>query len=259
VAPRAWDRTEARGAYRRRIRCVNDPDEPGRSYGELEDDFHHFRVEIDHADGVITDVRGSGVRGPWTACMDAGVKLLPLIGQPLSWRSTAVGDYAEARQNCTHMFDLAGLLVAHATRTETVRQYDLEVTDRAGDPAECDALIWRDGELALNWHLVADEIATPADWVGAPIHKKFIAWAESNLERDKAEAAIALKRIINISIGRAVIDLDRHDNAGDIGPQMHQRCHTYQPGVAEVALRVRGTGRDFTDHPEVLLADMHLR
>ena len=191
--------------------------------------------------------------------MDAGIKLAPLVGQPLSWRSTAVGDYAEARQNCTHMFDLAGLVVAHATRPERVRQYDFEVTDRSGSPAEGDARAWRDSELVLAWHLADDEIAAPAEWVGAPIHNKFLAWAEANLDPDEAEAAIALKRIVNISHGRVVIDLDELEHADEVGVTMHQRCHTFQPDVAPVAIRNRGSARDFTDHPEVLLADMDLR
>jgi len=259
VAPRSWDRPNPDGTYRRRIRCVNDPDNPGRTYGELEDDFHHFRVEIEHSGGTITAVDGAGLRGPWTTCMDAGVKLAPLIGRPLSPRSTAVGDYAEARENCTHMFDLAGLVVAHATRSTETRQYDMEVTDRAGQPTECEARIWRDGEFVLEWFLVAEEIAAPRRWVGAPIHNRFIVWAETNLGADEAEAAIALKRIVNISIGRAMMDLDQFERAADLGPHMHHRCHTFHPDVAEVAIRDRGSGRDFSDYPEVLLSDMHLR
>jgi hypothetical protein len=32
-------------------------------------------------------------------------------------------------------------------------------------------------------------------------------------------------------------------------------CHSFTPGIAERALRVRGTTRDFTHRPEALLAE----
>jgi hypothetical protein len=263
VAPRAWDGSldpaGRRGLYRRRIRLVNDPEHPGRSFGELEDDFHHFRVDISHADGTITGVSGTGVRGPWTTCMDAGVKLAPLVGQPVSLSSTAVGDYTDARQNCTHMFDLAGLVVAQAARNTETRQYDMEFSDRRGAPSVAQARIWRDGALVLEWALEDEQIAAPVDWVGAPIHDKFIVWAEANLDPDLAEAAIALKRIVNISLGRTMIDLDELELASDIAARMHGACHTYQQGNAAVAIRHKGSARDFTDTPGVLLSDMHLR
>ena len=42
------------GSYRRRIRMVTT--EPGVVVGGLEDDFHHFEVELRHADGIVTHV-----------------------------------------------------------------------------------------------------------------------------------------------------------------------------------------------------------
>ena len=53
----------------------------------------------------------------------------------LSGRCLAVGDWAPPRLNCTHMFDLAGLAVAHAARQAITdigggaerRQYDVEI------------------------------------------------------------------------------------------------------------------------------------
>src|SRR6266576_2712308 len=72
----------------RRIRLVNI--DSTITVGELEDDCHHFR-------------------GPWTTCGKAGEPLRAIEGHPLRPRASAIGAYADARANCTHLFDLTGL------------------------------------------------------------------------------------------------------------------------------------------------------
>ena len=103
-----------------------------RAWGELEDDFHHFRVELRHDGSLVTDVVGSGLRSPWTTCLDAGVPLRALVGTRLTTGPLALS-HLDARQNCTHMFDLAGLIVTHAARgVDGDRVYDIAVDDPAG-------------------------------------------------------------------------------------------------------------------------------
>src|SRR5207245_277647 len=114
---------------------------------ELEDDFHHFRVTVAHDGARVTGVRGVGVRFPWSTCPLAADRLAPLVGMPLSVRSTAVGDVVSARDNCTHMFDLAGLAVAHAARVGARRQYDVVVADPVDDRRQ--VTLDRDGEPLL--------------------------------------------------------------------------------------------------------------
>ena len=114
AVPRASERPWGDGTYRRRILVRR---AGARAWGELEDDFHHFRVELRHDGSLVTDVVGSGLRSPWTTCLDAGVPLRTLVGTRLTTGPLALS-HLDARQNCTHMFDLAGL-----TGTENV--YDL--------------------------------------------------------------------------------------------------------------------------------------
>src|SRR4030081_3400195 len=141
------DMTYPSGRYRRRIRITaggrsqlqsgeREPKRSGRSQlqsgdvvAELEDDFHHFRVTVAHDGARVTGVRGMGVRFPWSTCPFAAAQLEPLVGMPLSTRSTAVGDVVSARDNCTHMFDLAGLAVAHPARGDDRREDDGVVLD----------------------------------------------------------------------------------------------------------------------------------
>ena len=175
-------------------------------------------------------------------------------------QASAIGGYAEARDNCTHLFDLTGLTMAHAFRPQAERQYDMLVTDMQGPPSFAqEAVIWCDGLEVVRWELEEREVVAPAAWAGAPLRNKFIRWAEERLDPDTAEAAIALRRVIDISMSR-IGDLDRFDRAEVVtGSVMMGRCMTYSPQNVAVALRVKGSARSWHDHGHLMLADMHLR
>jgi hypothetical protein len=256
IAPRAFDTPYGEGLYRRRIRLVNLAAD--RAAGELEDDFHHFRAEIRHDGATILAAEGTELRSPWSTCAFATEPLRAIEGHPIARSSTAIGRYAAARVNCTHLFDLAGLVVAHAARAQTERRYDIELTDPTGSRGTCRASMWRDGALVLEWAIAEGEIAGPAPWAGAPLRNGFIAWAEQRCDRDLAEAAIALRRIIDIARGRSA-DLDALDNAAAASDRMMGKCHTYSPATVDIAVRNRGSARHFAGHPELLLTDMEVR
>ncbi|MCU1463213.1 MAG: hypothetical protein JWO37_3288 [Acidimicrobiales bacterium] len=232
--------------YRRRIRLVGSD---GRVVGDLEDDFHHFRVAIDHDGERVTGISGEGVRFPWSTCPLAAEALLPITGMALSTRSTAVGDATAARDNCTHMFDLAGLAVAHAARGATTRQYDIFIPD--GVPPDGMATLALDGSPVLAWEVDMNQVLGPPPFAGVPLRAGFLAWAEANLDADAAEAAIVLRRALHIAHGR-IKDLDGHDTADELFPMMSGSCWTFTPGRAEVAMRMKGSTRDFSASPDDL-------
>jgi hypothetical protein len=246
------------GSYRRRIRLV--ATEPGVVEAALEDDFHHFEVTLRHDGARVIAVEGRSVRWPWSTCPGAAEPLRALADMALSPRCLAVGGQADPRANCTHMFDLAGLAVAHAARAgagrggASSRQYDAEVpfgaTVSDGEPVT--VRLWRDGERVLEWVLDGRSIATPQMYTDAPWQGGFFRWADATLPVDEAEAAIVLRRACEIGTGRGM-DLDGYDKASELGPMMAGICHTMQPGVMEVAVRNKGSIRDFSDDPDALL------
>lgn len=262
----AFDRVEAippldhavfgSGLCRRRIRLRNMGTE--LTVGELEDDFHHFRVELYHDGDRIREVRATPLRGPWTTCMEVGEPLREIEGQPLSARSTTIGKYAAATSNCTHLFDLAGLAIAHATRDIETRQYDLLITDTSDEVRELVA--WRDGESVFRWTVGDQGIISPDGHADVPIFAKFIPWAEQNLSVDDAEAAIALRRMLHIAIGREV-DIDEFANPNEHVDGPTGRCYSYTPEVAVRAIRHHDSSRDFVDEASasLLLSDMSVR
>lgn len=243
------DMTHPSGSYRRRIR-ITASRTARHVTAELEDDFHHFRVTVEHDGARVTGVRGEGVRYPWSTRPFAAAQLEPLVGMSLSTRSTAVGDIVSARDNCTHMFDLAGLAVAHAARGGDRREYDVAVSDPVDHRRR--ATLDRDGGRLLAWLVDNHTILEPAPFGGQALRGGFLTWAEATLEPDPAEAAIVLRRACHIAHGR-IQDLDVYDDAGPLLPVMSGACFTFQPERAPQARRMKGTIRDFTDAPERLL------
>ncbi len=224
--------------------------------GELEDDPHHFRVRLWHDGRAVVRVEGEGVRIPWTTCGEATGPLRSLVGMDLSPSSTAVAAAGDPRANCTHMFDLAGLAVAHAASGRATRQYDCAIPEPVEGPTV--ATLDRDGERLLTWNIGLRGIDGPPPFDGAPLMGPFLAWAESHLSPDLAEAAIVLRRACQIARSR-LFQLDGFARAASMGHadtvRDRGRCYTFSPSVMQRALRTRGTQRDFTSRPEALLAD----
>jgi hypothetical protein len=238
------------GIYRRRIRLVAD----GSSVtADLEDDFHRFGVDLVHDGSQVVSVRGRAHRFPWTTCAAAVGPLTALEGMPLSTDATAAGAWTNPRHNCTHLFDLAGLAVAHAGAGRDRRQYDVEVPDRDGDGLTTNPRLWRDGSLVLSWRLRHLTIEDPHPFAGVALRGSFMRWARESLDPDTAEAAVVLRRACEISYGR-LQDLDAYDVASDLGDVMLGTCHAFQPGTIEVGIRRKGSGRDFSESPDGLLA-----
>ena len=238
------------GSLRRRVEVSSRTDGPGtgEARGAVEDDFHHFKVTVRAKDGVVVEVNSEAPRHPNSLCPTAGGRLAELVGMPLSEVSVAVMERTDARQQCTHQIDLAGLAIAALARGIERRAYELEVPDRIDGRTH--VRLWRDGELLFEWDVDGQVIAGPAPFAGLGIGGGFTGWARRNLDLDGAEAALVLRRGVFISSGRTV-DLD--DPGRRTGPM--GGCWVWQPGRAELAKRVVGSTHDFTDRPQVLTRD----
>jgi hypothetical protein len=240
------------GIYRRRTRLVAEPE---RVVANLEDDFHRFRVELLHDARAIRAVQGEAGRFPWTACPGAFRPLQAFVGAALGQSPAAASRGLNPRENCTHLFDLAVLALTHASRGGR-RQYDMAVPDRVDGRTR--ATLHCDGELALAWEIEGSQISGPAPWSGHNLRgRDFLHWAEAELDPDTAEAALALRRSVFIANGR-LGDLDRTPNAGSMLRWAANTCHSFTPGIAEEAWRVRGATLEFTHQPERLLADLEV-
>jgi hypothetical protein len=229
--------------------------------GWLEDDFHHFGITLHHDGGIITDVRAAAPRFPYSTCPAAGLALRGMIGHPLAARSTDVGLMIPMRQQCTHMFDLAGLTMAHAAAGREHRRYEAVITDREIIAWEAGlrrvlgpgvATLRRDGEVVLEWQIERRGITGPADWAGQSLTAGFRERTEA-MPVEEAEHAAVLRRAIMISSGRS-LDPDLYPTARDRGQS--GVCHTFLEENRDQAKRMVGSTLNYERSSEGMLGHL---
>ena len=219
----------------------------GTARAALEDDYHHFRVELAYEGGVVTQAQGTGLRIPYTGCAAAGAALASLVGMKLDSVANSVTRATDASQQCTHQLDLAGLALAAAARGISERRYDIEVPRRVG--TQTSGRIERDGVTVLDWKIEGERIVSPPEHAGISLREGLARWALTTLPEDVAEAALILRRCLMISRGRERnLDLLEHAEASG-------RCFAQQPERAVIALRVVGSTWDFTERAGELCAE----
>jgi hypothetical protein len=214
----------------------------------LEDDFHHFRVALDCEAGRVKQLAGDAPRHPYTLCKLATGELTQLIGMPLSSTPQATTRFTSASEQCTHLFDLAGLAIAAAARGTVHRQYDILVPQRE-EFGRTQPRLWCDGVLKLAWEVNGDVIEGPSPYTLIPLRAGMARWALTTLPEEEAEFALVLRRCTAIAVGR-IRDLDAQVHARPSGS-----CYAQQPQRAQQALRVRRSTLDFSASADPLCED----
>ena len=224
----------------------------------LEDDFHHFGVRIVHDGELVTSVCMETPRHPYTTCASSGGPLRALVGAPLVQRASDIGRWIDMRQQCTHVFDLAGLALAHASAERTHRRYQTRVDDRRVVELSASgrrslgagrAVLLQDGAEVLAWDIDRQAITGPADWAGQSLNKGFRARTET-LDVELAEHATILRRAIMVAGGRSA------DRDAALLPRENNKpavCHTYQPSQRPHAQWISDSVRDWSGGQEELL------
>lgn len=209
--------------YRRRFRIT--PGE-GRVLSELEDDYHHMRVTLRHADGVVTAVEPEMVRAPWTTCPGATEQLkTTFVGLPL------VDFPAQSKvkfSNCTHLYDLAILAAAHAADAAPL-VYDVLTSDPVDGRREIE--LRRNGEPVMHWGEQDGVLVEPPSVAGTNL-MKLRSWIET-LDAAGQEQARVLQWGAIVAHGR-----DRPIETQSDATQMPATCFTFQPENKVKAVRV---------------------
>lgn len=222
----------------------------------LEDDFHHFGVTIIHNDARVTDVRVVALRYPWSSCVGSPAALQALVGKPLVERSSAIGGLIEMRSQCTHIFDLSGLLLRHISLRRQSRIYEVTVPDHCvtrpgpddgAEPLE-PVMLRQDGRLVMEWHVRRGaEIAGPGPFAGHSLGRGFRQWTEA-MDGDQAEHAGILRRAVLVAGGRQSGISDTNKPAG-----MPTLCYGLRPEKWPEARQLRHLKRRFDDSPDGML------
>ena len=237
--------------------------DPQTVVGWLEDDFHHFCVCIVHDGHTIRRVETQARRYPWSTCPGAELALQALVGQPLVSRVSDIGNLIEMRQQCTHLFDLAGLVSAHAAGQREHRRYEVIVNDREvlkvdptlGIPLALGpgrAVLFQDGNEVLRWTLEDQHISAPLNNAGQSLQRGFREWTEQ-MPEDEAEHATVLRRAIMVGAGR-LMNLDRFDTADQLGrPAV---CYSFQHARSAQAHPMTESRYDYSQRLELPLSDL---
>lgn len=213
----------------------------------LEDDFHHFRVELHAQGGMVSAIDAQAPRHPYSLCPSAAQSLQGLVGTALPRHAHALGKAVDPREQCTHLLDLAGLAAAAAARGVLQRRYDIEVPLRQDGRTQ--ARLSRDGVPLLCWDVLDLAVTGPEPYIGFDLRQGMARWALAHLPEDEAEAALVLRRCAAISMGKGK-PLDGHVHALATG-----RCYAQQPERAPLALRQVGSTLDFTQRAQALCSD----
>lgn len=222
----------------------------GEVRAALEDDYHHFRVRVVLRDQQVTEAQAEALRTPYTLCAESVTQIAKICHTPIVQTAHDINLATDARLQCTHQLDLAGLALATAARGQQQQHYRIEVPRH--QQGQTQPRLWRNGAEILHWHVQDNIICGPAPFSDRPLTQGMAAWATANLDNETAEAAMILRRCTLISIGR-LRNLDLEPHAHDWG-----RCYVQQPERAFAARRVIGSTQDFSDREDALCAaDQH--
>jgi len=232
-----FETVDFEGTFRRLIDLKTWDDETVVAW--LEDDNHHFGLTLVHDGLVIKDLRAEMPRFPWGTCPGAVQPLRALIGRPLFGRCSEVGRYLDMRQQCTHLFDLAGLAAAHAFHHRVHHRYHAMVTrhderEPGGPPDWLHASLLRDEREVMWWNLCGATMMRPASAAGQSTDRGFREWTEK-LDESSAEHAFVLRRAVFVARART-----RNYTAARSPAEMGLPpvCHTHQPEIRPRARRV---------------------
>lgn len=231
-------------SFRRRIIIVVGKAE---TRATLEDDFHHFHVIL-HYDDVVRSVAAETLRYPWTSCARAADELQMIVGMTLSPEPLAIHAHADAAEQCTHMFDLAGLAIATAAKGVRERRF-LATVARRDEAGIVNAVVERDGEPVLAWQVRNKLIEAPAPYHGQAIGRGFAKWVVGERPREEAETALILRRAVQVASGGNV-DVDKLEK-----PLFPLPCYTLSPVRMDEARRMRGTRKRFEGPDAAVFTD----
>ena len=200
-------------------------------------------------------------RHPYSTCPGAAAPLRDLIGAPLVKRASDIGQWIDMRVQCTHIFDLAGLALAHAAASRTHRRYQSTVDDREVVEVHSSgrrilgpgwAVLRQDEVEVLRWALDGHEITGPGIWAGQSLKQGFRAKTET-LALEPAEHAMVLRRAIMVAGGRSA------DRDAVLLPRENAKpavCHTYQPSQRPHAAWLANSVRDWSGFEDKLLKNI---
>ncbi|MGN5518773.1 DUF2889 domain-containing protein [Halopseudomonas sp. Lyrl_26] len=217
----------------------------------MEDEHHYFVLTLGHDGQRITSVDSTARRTPWTLCPQAAARLQEFVGQPLRQRIAVNLPEIDAKQQCTHQYDLLMVALVQAARPG-YREYVSRVVGAMHEYRHAE--LWLNGEKLLDWRLRGTAIHSNDQFDQQDL-RSIMPWAEQTLDDRLLEALYVQRRSVMVAASKGV-NLDLIKNAGQAMVARAGACFVFQPERAEQAIRVIGSTRQDVTGPEDLLVDV---
>lgn len=237
------------GVTRRAIRLRG---MPGRVEAALEDLRHAMICTVQHDGQVVTAVDADFRRYTLEACPQARAPLQAIVGLPLETATPAFFANGRARQNCTHMLDLAWLAMRHARRGAVEWLYDIEIPDAPAGPMR--GTLRRNGTIVQDWTVADDVLLSPPQMVGQSLAGGFTSWLTkaSGLADLAVEECLVLHKGFFMT-GARRITMPEGPLPEDYRRWVTGRCFGYAAERIDSAVGMSGMARDFSNDADKLL------
>ena len=238
------------GCFRRRIRLVHSP---GQVVAELEDSSHGFSLAMQYRDAVVQQIEAQTYRYPYTTCPGAKKPLMAFKGQAINADPRDINKTINARVNCTHLYDLAMLALAHASRPYGTRVYDVVLPDETDSASKLSVLL--DNTPVLEWQVKDWQITAPTVLQGQALYNGFAgSWSKyCGDDSETFEYGLIAQKGYLVSHARRYDHARTEGKAAIVDEAALGICHTYSPDIIQTAHFTRNSYRDFSDCPEQLL------
>jgi hypothetical protein len=218
----------------------------------LEDMRHAMICTLFHDGLVVTAVEADFRRYTLQVCPGASEPLKAIVGMPLATSTAAFFANGRARQNCTHMLDLAWLALRHAGRNGLEWLYEIEIPDVVSGPMR--GTLRRNGAVVQDWLVDDSVIAAPSHLAGQSLAGGFMRWAtgQSGLDELEVEECLILHKGF-FMVGARRMQLPEGPLSESFRTAVTGVCYGYGAERIGGAVGLSGMGRDFSATPERLL------
>jgi len=225
---------------------------PGRVEAALEDMRHAMLCTLRHDGHVVTELEADFRRYTLQLCPGASVPLQQVVGMPLSTTTADFFAGGRARQNCTHMLDLAWLALRHASRGETEWVYEIEIPDAVAGPVR--GILRRNGEVVQEWLVEDNLIVSPPTLAGQSLSGGFTKWilTASGLTDLDVEECLVLHKGFFMT-GARKFQIAEGPLTEAYSKAVMGACFGYGSERIGQAVGLPGMERDFSHQPEKLL------
>lgn len=237
------------GVTRRAIRLIGFAD---RVEAALEDMRHAMLCTLRHDGASVTAIDADFRRYTLQLCPGAGEPLKQIVDMPLSISTSDFFANGRARQNCTHMLDLAWLALRHASRGQTERLYEIEIPDVLSGPMR--GVLRCNGEIVQEWTVERNVVVSPPMLEGQALAGGFTRWitGPAGLPEEMIEQCLVLHKGFFMTGARQF-----HIPEGRLPTAYRDAvvgaCFGYAGERIDDAIGLSGMKRDFSHTREKLL------